>query len=135
MRPTRKGEPLVAANSVQHNGTQNAPCSEGGLCVGFIEAGHWLRFDSVDFGTGADTFEARVRRRPQGGEIELHLDSLEAPVLGVCTVESTSDWQKWVTRKAGIPPTSGRHTLFMVFRGLDTAKVELPKASGAAPVN
>jgi hypothetical protein len=122
------GQPLVAANSVQHNGTQNAPCTEGGLCVGFIEAGHWLRFDGVDFGTGADTFEARVASATSGGEIELHLDALEAPVLGVCTVESTSDWQKWVTRKTGIQPTSGKHTLFMVFRGLDTTKVELPKA-------
>jgi hypothetical protein len=30
------GASLVAANSAQHNGTQNAPCSEGGQCVGFI---------------------------------------------------------------------------------------------------
>jgi hypothetical protein len=123
-----KGEPLVAANSTEQHGTKNAPCSEGGLCVGFIEQGHWLRFDNVDFGAGADVFEARVASLSHGGEIELHLGSLEAPVLGVCAVENTGDWQKWVTRTAPISPTSGKHTLFMRFRGLDTSKAEFAKA-------
>ncbi len=123
-----KGQVLVAANSAEHHGTQNAPCSEGGQCVGFIENGHWLRFDNVDFGTGADTFEARVAALSRGGEIELHLDSLDAPVLGVCTVENTGDWQKWVTRTAPISPTSGTHTLYMKFRGRDISKAEFAKA-------
>jgi hypothetical protein len=123
-----KGEPLVAANSAEQHGTKNAPCSEGGLCVGFIEHGHWLRFDNVDFGARADVFEARVASLSHGGEIELHLGSLEAPVLGVCAVENTGDWQKWVTRTAPISPTSGKHTLYMRFRGLDTSRVEFAKA-------
>jgi len=123
-----KGEPLIAANSAQQHGTKNAPCSEGGLCVGFIEHGHWLRFDNVDFGAGADTFEARAAALSRGGEIELHLDSLEAPVLGVSTVENTGDWQKWVTRTAPISPTSGKHTLYLKFRARDISKAELAKA-------
>jgi hypothetical protein len=123
-----KGEPLAAANSAQQLGTKNAPCSEGGLCVGWIEHGHWLRFDNLDFGTSADTFEARVASATQGGEIELHLDSLEAPVLGVCTVENTGDWQKWVTRLTPIPATSGQHTLYMKFRARDISKAEFAKA-------
>jgi hypothetical protein len=123
-----KGEPIVAANSAQQNGTRNAPCSEGGLCVGFIEHGHWLRFDNVDFGEAANTFEARVAALSHGGEIELHLDSLEAPVLGVCRVETTGDWQKWVTRTAPIKPTSGKHTLYMMFRAPDISKAEFAKA-------
>jgi hypothetical protein len=123
-----KGEPLVAANSAQQHGTKNAPCDEGGLCVGFIEHGHWLRFDNVDFGTAADTFEARVASATQGGEIELHRDSLETPVLGVCTVENTGDWQKWVTRKAPLKTTSGKHTLFMKFRARDISTAEFAKA-------
>jgi hypothetical protein len=123
-----KGEPLVAANSAQQNGTKNAPCSEGGLCVGFIEHGHWLRFDNVDFGAASDTFEARVASAAQGGGIELHLDSLEAPVLGICTVENTGDWQTWVTRRAPIPTTRGKHTLYMKFRARDISKAEFAKA-------
>ncbi len=123
-----KGEPLVAAQSAQQNGTKNAPCTEGGLCVGFIDHGHWLRFDNVDFGTAADTFEARVASATQGGRIELHLDTLEAPVLGVCTVENTGDWQKWVTRTASIPPTSGKHTLYLKFSVLNTSATEFAKA-------
>ena len=30
-------------------GTQNAPCSEGGECIGFIEHGHWVRYERIDF--------------------------------------------------------------------------------------
>jgi hypothetical protein len=123
-----KGVPLVAANSAQQHGTKNAPCTEGGLCVGFIEHGHWLRFDNVDFGAASGTFEARVAAVAQGGEIELHLDALETPVLAVCTVESTGDWQKWVTRLTPIPATSGKHTLFLKFRARDISKAEFAKA-------
>jgi hypothetical protein len=123
-----KGEPLVAANSAQQNGTKNAPCSEGGLCVGFIEHGHWLRFDNVDFGTAADTFEARVASVSQGGDIELHLNSLESPALGVCTVENTGDWQKWVTRLTPIPTTSGKQTIYLRFRARNISKAEFTKA-------
>src|ERR1019366_9301131 len=96
--------------------------------VGFIEHGHWLRFDNVDFGAASDTFETRVASAAQGGGIELHLDSLEAPVLGVCTVENTGDWQKWVTRLTHIPATSGSHTLYLKFRARDISKAEFAKA-------
>ena len=123
-----KGEPVVAAKSAQQHGTKNAPCTEGGECVGFIEHGNWLRFDAVDFGTGSDTFEARVAAAGQGGEIELHVDSLETPVMGVCVVEGTGDWQSWVTRTTAIPSTSGKHTLFLKFRARNVSKAEFAKA-------
>jgi hypothetical protein len=123
-----KGQPLVAANSAQQHGTKTAPCSEGGLCVGFIENGHWLRFDNVDFGASADTFEARVAALSHGGDIELRLDSLDAPVLGLCAVDNTGDWQKWVTRLTPIPPTGGQHTLYLIFRARDISKAEFAKA-------
>ena len=124
-----RGEQLIAANSAQQQGTRNAPCSEGGLCVGFIEHGHWLRFDDVDFGTAADTFEARVAAVSNGGEIELHLDSLEAPALGICTVESTGDWQKWETRLTPIKSTGGKHTVYLKFLARITSKTEFAKAT------
>lgn len=123
-----QGARLTASEYADHQGVKNAPCTEGGLCVGYIEAGDWLRFDNVDFGAAADLFEARVAALGQGGEIEVHLDSVEAPALGVCTVESTSDWQNWVTRQTAIPPTSGKHAVFLKFRGRSISKSEFAKA-------
>ena len=111
------GLQIVAARSAEHAGTKNAPCTEGGECVGVIEQGNWLRFDEVDFGEKSELFEARVAAAGPGGEIEIHLDSLAAPILGVCTVETTGEWQNWVTRQAPIPATGGKHTVYLKFRG------------------
>jgi hypothetical protein len=124
-----QGARLTASEYTDHQGVRNAPCTEGGLCAGFIEAGNWLRFDNVDFGAAADLFEARVAALGQGGEIDIHLDSLEASPLGVCTVESTSDWQNWVTRQTAIQPASGKHTVFLKFRGRSISKSEFAKAN------
>ena len=42
-------------------------CSEGGECIGFIEHGHWVRYEQVDFGSRTEQMEIRaasaVRRR------------------------------------------------------------------------
>ena len=38
-----KGADLPASRAAAKHGTQVAPCSEGGQCVGFICAGDWLR--------------------------------------------------------------------------------------------
>ena len=122
------GLQIVAARSAEHAGTKNAPCTEGGECVGVIEQGNWLRFDEVDFGEKSELFEARVAAAGPGGEIEIHLDSLAAPILGVCTVETTGEWQNWVTRQAPIPATGGKHTVYLKFRGRNNGKVELAKA-------
>ncbi len=51
---------VPAASFTSHQGTQNAPCSEGGLCVGFIEHGHWIRYPAIDFGQRAEQMEFRV---------------------------------------------------------------------------
>ena len=53
----------VPANSfTAKTGTQNAPCSEGGECVGFILHGHWVKYGKVDFGQNANQLEIRPPR-------------------------------------------------------------------------
>ncbi|MHB9010359.1 MAG: carbohydrate-binding protein, partial [Limisphaerales bacterium] len=112
---------IPATRYVARNGTQNAPCAEGGECIGFIEHGHWVRYEGVDFGAGADHVELRVASAAEGGIIELRLDSAVGELLGTGTVSNTGDWQKWVSLKAPIKPVSGRKTLCLVFRGLKAA--------------
>ncbi|TSA24684.1 carbohydrate-binding protein [bacterium] len=90
-------------------------CEEGGECIDWIDAGEWARFDDVDFGMGATTFEARVASATEGGLIELRLDSLTGPVIGTCAVANTGGLQQWATVRGPIRPTSGRHTLHMNF--------------------
>ena len=112
---------IPATRYVARNGTQNAPSAEGGECIGFIEHGHWVRYEGVDFGAGADHVELRVASAAEGGIIEIRLDSAVGELLGAGTVSNTGDWQKWVSLKAPIKPMSGRKTLCLVFRSLKAA--------------
>ena len=62
------GPRIEAAKHAAQQGIQNAACSEGGECIGFIEHGEWVRYDGVDFGTGTERIVFRVasasQRRP-----------------------------------------------------------------------
>ena len=48
----------------------------GGMDVTNIQNGDYIKVKSVDFGTGATSFSARVASSTSGGSIELHLDNL-----------------------------------------------------------
>jgi hypothetical protein len=105
-----------AAMFSDQQGVQKASCSEGGECVGYINDGDWIRFDSLDFGDQAKALEARVASATEGGVIDLRLDSPTGPVIGTGVVSNTGDWQKWESLTVDITPTSGSHILFMNFR-------------------
>ncbi len=98
-------------------GGKAAGCSEGGTCSGFIQNGHWLRFDNVDFGATSDSIDLRAAAQPgAGGRVELRLDNPEGELLGTCDIPSTGDWQKWQTFTAKTKPLSGKKTLCLVFK-------------------
>ncbi len=107
---------LTLSRPVAVEGTRFAPCSEGGECLGWIEDGHWVRYDNVDFGESANGVTIRAASPGRGGEVELHLDSPDGPLLGTCAIAGTGDWQAWSSFQAAITPTSGRKTLCLVFR-------------------
>jgi len=107
---------IEAADFAAKNGAANAPCSEGGECVGFIMNGHWLQYDGVDFGEKAEHIEIRAASAGQGGRIEIRLDTPEGKLLGTCAVPHTGGWQDWATFKTAITPTGGAQTLCLVFK-------------------
>ena len=57
------------------SGIETEPSSEGGMNVGWIENGDYIKVKGVAFGTGASSFTARVASGTSGGRVELHLDS------------------------------------------------------------
>ena len=108
----------VGANSfTAKNGTQNAPCSEGGECIGFILNGHWVKYEKVDFGQNANQLEIRAASASRGGIIEVRLDAPDGELVGSCSVPNTGDWQSWESFKVGIKPVSGVKALCLVFKG------------------
>ncbi|MCX6879804.1 MAG: carbohydrate-binding protein [Verrucomicrobia bacterium] len=123
-RPTG-GEKVPASKPVTRDGTQNAPGTEDGECVGYIKNGNWLQYANVDFGKGAETVEIRAAAAVgTGGTIELRLDKADGNLLGTCDVTDTGDWQKWQSFTAKIKKTEGRKNLCLVFRPTKPVKAE-----------
>jgi alpha-L-arabinofuranosidase len=117
---------IPATSYATKKGTQNAPCTEGGECIGFIEHGNWVRYEQVDFGAATEQIEIRAASASGGGIIEIRLDQPAGELLGTCPVPNTGDWQSWVSFPARIKPVSGIKTLCLVFKGSPSAPLNAP---------
>jgi hypothetical protein len=114
---TVAGKAIPSVETSERSGTQNAACSEGGQCVGWIGRDNWLRYDNVDFGAGTESVEVRAAAAAgTGGIIEFRLENAAGELLGVCEVPTTGDWQQWRTFTAKIKKTAGKRNLCMVFK-------------------
>lgn len=101
------------------NGVTTENCSEGGHNVTSIQAGDYLEFKEMDFGTGGiQSFEARVASYGNGGFIELRLDSPTGTLIGTCEIlPPTGGWQTWNNKACKVTGATGPHTLYLVFTG------------------
>jgi arabinoxylan arabinofuranohydrolase len=99
------------------SGVETEASSEGGMDVGWIENGDWIKVKGVAFGTGAASFTGRVASAASGGTIELHLDSVSGPVVGTCAVTGTGGWQTWTTVGCPVTGATGTHDLYLRFAG------------------
>jgi pectinesterase len=102
------------------SGVQTETCSEGGLDVGFIHNSDWIRFGSVNFGSGVSGFSARVASNTTGGTIKLRLDAAGGTQIGSCNVANTGGWQTWTTVSSAASGVSGVHDLYLTFSGTTT---------------
>jgi hypothetical protein len=83
-----------------------------------ITNGSYIKVRGVDFGDNqASRFTASVASGSSGGVIELHLDSVDGPVLGSLPVSDTGGWYKWQTRTTSVSGAAGIHDLYFVFKG------------------
>ncbi|HEX2926878.1 MAG TPA: carbohydrate-binding protein [Ruminiclostridium sp.] len=108
---------IEAENYDNQSGIQNESCTEGGQDVGFIENGDYTVYNNVDFGSGAESFQARVSSGTSGGNIEIRLDSITGPVIGTCPVAGTGDWQTFTDAKCSVSEVSGKHDVYLKFTG------------------
>jgi hypothetical protein len=106
-----------AETIAQESGVETQPASEGGMNVGWIENGDWIKVKGAAFGAGARSFSARVASATAGGTLELHLDSRTGPRVGTCSVPGTGGWQTWTTVSCPVSGATGTHDLFLTFTG------------------
>ncbi len=127
----RNGKPLTqlytAADYDKNEGTQNASCTLGGQCVGYISPNHWIMFKNVNFRNGPDTFTATIAApHTNGGDIDIRLNAPDGPSIGIIEAQTTGDWQTWQKTQGKIKYITGMHDVYLVF--LNKKKNELPKA-------
>ena len=83
----------------------------GGLNVGWIDAGDWMAYNSINFPTsGAYTIEYRVASTPGGGRLSVDLNG-GTIVLGALNIPATGGWQNWVTVSHTVNVNAGTYNL------------------------
>jgi arabinoxylan arabinofuranohydrolase len=99
------------------SGVETEPSSEGGMNVGWIENGDYIKVKGVAFGAGAASFTARVASGTSGGRIELRLGGTNGTLVGTCNVPGTGGWQTWTTVTCPVTGATGTHDLYLRFAG------------------
>lgn len=101
------------------SGLKTEVCNDtgGGMNVTSISNGDYIKVRSVDFLTGATSFEARVAAASSGGSIELRLDGASGTLVGTCAIAGTGGAQTWATQTCTVSGATGLHDLFMKFTG------------------
>ncbi|HYG38521.1 MAG TPA: carbohydrate-binding protein [Cytophagales bacterium] len=97
---------IEAENYAVMSGVQTESCTEGGLNVGWIDAGDWMVWDVNLPPTGTYTVEYRVASQNGGGNIQLEKAG-GSPVYGSIAVPSTGGWQNWTTISHNVTLNAG----------------------------
>ncbi len=98
----------IRSEVIDDNGNQN---------VGYIENADYVCYNGVDFGTGATGFKARVSSATSGGNIEIRLDSANAPTVATIPVPGTGAWSTYSDITASVSGITGKHDLYLYFSG------------------
>jgi arabinoxylan arabinofuranohydrolase len=128
LKPTKEGVKESALNLNPYNrveaetiaweeGVETTSDSKIGVYVTDINNSDYIKVRNVDFGKGANSFEASIASASFGGKIEIRIDRKEGDLLGTVEVISTGDYQIWKTQSCKINKTKGIHDVYLVFKG------------------
>ncbi len=115
-------------NPYQRNEAETMAWEEGiettlenntGVYVTDIDNGNYIKVRNVDFGKGAKSFEASVACTSKGGSIEIHIDSPDGTLLGICEVKNTGGPQNWEVQSCRVNQMKGIQDVYFVFKGDD----------------
>ncbi|MBI9019045.1 MAG: carbohydrate-binding protein [Phycisphaerae bacterium] len=106
--------PAISYKSQQ--GINNAVCSEGGQCIGWIDSGDWVKYENVDFGKNTNAIALRIASDTEGGLVELRSNDPQGQLLGSCIVNNTGGWQSWKTVNMQTKALSGKKNICLVFK-------------------
>lgn len=103
---TIQAENFLVMNGVQIENTTDAG---GGTNVGYLDAGDWMSYPSVNIpATGDYVVEYRIASLNGGGNLNFE-EAGGSPVYGAINLPSTGGWQNWTTVKHTVRLTAGAH--------------------------
>ncbi len=108
---------LQAEAAAEFKGAQqlNSGEAEGGHFMGAIQHDGFLRYDQLRLDT-VKTIELRVASAGVGGDVEIHQDTVDGPLLGRTSVEVNGNWTKFYTKSMELQPATGVHTIYVIFK-------------------
>ncbi|GAB3806219.1 beta-1,3-glucanase family protein [Micromonospora zhanjiangensis] len=111
---------IAADGFTEQSGVKTEASDEGGRHIGFIANGDWVRYDGVEFGSGAAATRFEIRAAsgaPPGasGLVEVRLDGPTNPPVSVIVVADTGGWQSWRTISGNMVPVTGTHDVYLTF--------------------
>ena len=115
--PRSAFDKIEAESWNDQSGIQNVTCDEGTEAVGYTENADYSVYKSIDFGSGATSFQARVSSATSGGKIEIRLDSATGTLVGTCAVSGTDGWQNFTDVNCAVSGVSGQHDLYLKYVG------------------
>jgi len=83
--------------------------------IAYIENGDWAMYQRVDFGSGAQSFSAKVAGNASA--MELYIDSLSGEPEASISFGGSSGFTDYKDIEVNIPKISGTHDLFIKFTG------------------
>ena len=81
-----------------------------------VHNGDYILVQGVDFSKGASTVEMSIASL-YGGDIVLHIDQMDGPVLGTVRVTTSAEGDRWKTISTPVKKVHGTHDLYFVFSG------------------
>ncbi|WP_336772420.1 S-layer homology domain-containing protein [Paenibacillus sp. MMO-58] len=107
---------LQAEDYSEMNGVKTAVTTDagGGKSVGATADGSYIAFGNVEFLNGTASVKVRAQSQGDGG-IEFRLDRPDGAYVGGVDLTDTNG--AWITKAAQAESVSGKHKLYVVFRG------------------
>ena len=90
-----------------------------------IRNGDKAAYKYIDFGAGVDSVEISVAPGANPGKIDLALDQLWHPSIGVIRIPGDGNGKSWITLKVAVNHPNGIHALLLRFsvEGEDSYKI------------